>query len=78
VPRIAGRAQPTCAAYARFAGPKLAAYLDAVSGARTEALDRLTCLRRRGQLSARRNATTEIDDLDTPADYETSWPSLRA
>ncbi len=79
VPRVAGRAQPTCAAYARSAAPKLTAYLDAGERRATEALDRLDVvfvdeaeLMREGVVLA------ELDDLDTPADYERFVASLRA
>jgi molybdopterin-guanine dinucleotide biosynthesis protein A len=79
VPRVAGRAQPTCAVYARSAAPKLGAYLDAGERRATEALDRLTVTYvEDGDLTGAGIALAELDDLDTPADYDAFIASLRA
>jgi len=78
VPRAAGRAQPTCAAYARSAGTKLAAYLDAGERRATEALARLDVVYvDEPELAREGVALTELDDLDTPADYDAFLASLR-
>jgi molybdopterin-guanine dinucleotide biosynthesis protein A len=79
VPRVSGRAQPTCAAYARSAAPKLAAYLDAGERRATEALDRLDLVFvDEAELTGAGVALTELDDIDTPADYDAFLASLRA
>jgi molybdopterin-guanine dinucleotide biosynthesis protein A len=79
VPRVAGRAQPTCAAYARSAAPKLTAYLDAGERRATEALDRLDVVFvDEAELIGEGVALTELDDLDTPADYDAFLASLPA
>ena len=78
VPRVAGRAQPTCAVYARSAWPKLVAYLDAGERRATEALDRLDVVYLDEAALAREGiAANEFEDLDTPADYEAFIASLR-
>jgi molybdopterin-guanine dinucleotide biosynthesis protein A len=79
VPRIGGRAQPTCAAYARSAGPKLAAYLESGERRATEALHRLDVEYVDGrELAAAGVAANELEDLDTPEDYAAFVASLRA
>ena len=79
VPRVAGRAQPTCAAYAPSAAPKLTAYLDAGERRATEALDRLDVVYvDEADLTREGVALAEFDDLDTPADYDAFLASLRA
>jgi molybdopterin-guanine dinucleotide biosynthesis protein A len=78
VPRIAGRAQPTCAAYARSAMPKLGAYLDSGERRATEALDRLdVSYVDESELARSGISAAELHDLDTPADYEAFLASLR-
>ena len=79
VPRIDGRAQPTCAAYARTAAPKIGAYLDRGARRATEALDDLdVAYVDLPDLANAGIAATELDDLDTPADYDAFIASLRA
>jgi molybdopterin-guanine dinucleotide biosynthesis protein A len=79
VPRVAGRPQPTCAAYARSAAPKLSAYLDSGERRATEALDRLdVSYIDDAELTRGAVMLSEFDDLDTPADYDAFINSLRA
>jgi molybdopterin-guanine dinucleotide biosynthesis protein A len=79
VPRVAGRVQPTCAVYARTAAPKLGAYLDAGERRATEALDQLeVAYIDERDLTAAGVSLSELDDLDTPADYDAFITSLRA
>jgi molybdopterin-guanine dinucleotide biosynthesis protein A len=79
VPRVAGRAQPTCAVYARSAATKLGAYLDAGERRAIEALDRLNVVYvDDADLATAGVAASELDDLDTPADYDAFIASLRA
>ncbi len=79
VPRVAGRAQPTCAVYARSAATKLGAYLDAGERRAIEGLDRLNVVYvDEADLAAAGVAASELDDLDTPADYDAFIASLRA
>ncbi len=71
VPRVAGRAQPTCAAYSRTAASKLTAYLDSGERRATEALDRLDVVFVDDAGLLREGISlTELDDLDMPADYD--------
>ena len=78
VPRIGGRAQPTCAVYARSAAVKLGAYLDAGARRATEALERLDVVYVGEAEFARAGvALAELDDIDTPADYDAFVASLR-
>ena len=79
VPRVAGRAQPTCAAYTRSAASKLTAYLDSGERRATEALDRLDVVFVADAALVREGISlTELDDLDTPADYDAFIAALRA
>ncbi len=79
VPRVAGRAQPTCAAYARSAASKLTAYLDSGERRATEALEWLDVVFvDDAALLSEGISLTELDDLDTPADYEAFLAFLRA
>ena len=77
VPRVGNRAQPTCAAYARSAVPKLAAYLDAGGRRATAALDALDAVfLEEGDLADAGIPLSELADLDTPADYQAFLASL--
>jgi molybdopterin-guanine dinucleotide biosynthesis protein A len=77
VPRAAGRAQPTCAAYARSAVPILAAYLDAGGRRATAALDGLDVVfLEEPDLAGAGIPLSELADLDTPADYQAFLASL--
>jgi molybdopterin-guanine dinucleotide biosynthesis protein A len=79
VPRLEGRAQPTCAVYAREAAPKISAYLDRGGKRATDALGDLDAIFVDGpELAAEGIAATELTDLDTPAEYEAFIASLRA
>jgi molybdenum cofactor guanylyltransferase len=79
VPRVDGRAQPTCAAYARTAAPKIGAYLDRGARRATEMLDELDAVIVDERELARVGiAVDELADLDTPADYDAFITSLRA
>jgi len=79
VPRIDGRAQPTCAAYARTAAVKIGAYLDRGARRATEMIDELDAVFIDDARLARAGiATMELADLDTPADYDAFVASLRA
>jgi len=75
VPRILGRAQPTVAAYARRAAPKISAYLDTGRRRATEMLGALEVVYL--DLPASGVAASELDDLDTPDDYETFLAEMR-
>jgi molybdopterin-guanine dinucleotide biosynthesis protein A len=78
VARLAGRPQPTVAAYARSAGPKLSAYLDADKRRATEALGVLDVEYIDDAALARSGiAPAEFADLDTPADYEAFVAEVR-
>ena len=79
VPRVARRAQPTCAAYARTSAVKIGAFLDRGARRATEALNDLDVVYvdERG-LGAEGIAASELTDLDTPADYDAFIASLRA
>jgi molybdopterin-guanine dinucleotide biosynthesis protein A len=78
-PRVAGRAQPTCAAYARTAASKIGAYLDRGARRATEMLNELdTVFVDEPQLARQGIATLELADLDTVADYDAFVASLRA
>ena len=79
VPRVDGRAQPTCAAYARTAAPKIRAYLDRGARRATEMLNELdTVFVDEPQLAREGIAADELADLDAPADYDAFIASLRA
>ena len=79
VPRVAGRTQPTCAAYAPTAAPKIGAYLDGGARRATEALNELDVVYVDERDLAREGiAAAELADLDTPADYDAFIASLRA
>ncbi len=79
VPRIAGVAQPTCAAYARAAAGKLTAFLDAGGRRVTKALEGLDASYvEEPELARAGIGPTELADLDTPADYEAFIATLRA
>ena len=77
VPRVGGIAQPTCAAYARSAQPKISAFLD---GGRHRATLALAELDVRyvddDELRANGIAQSELGDLDLPSDYEAFVASL--
>jgi len=78
VPRVAGSAQPICAAYSRAAGPKVEAYLDAGGRRATVALERLDVVYLgEADLTKAGIGASELTDLDTPADYEAFLASLR-
>jgi molybdopterin-guanine dinucleotide biosynthesis protein A len=78
VPRAGGRAQPTCAAYARSAAPKLAAFLDGGGRRAIAALDGLDAVFiEEAELARAGVSLSELDDFDTPADYEAFISSLR-
>jgi molybdopterin-guanine dinucleotide biosynthesis protein A len=77
-PRIAGRAQPTCAAYRRSALPKIRAYLDRGERRATEGLASLDVLYvDEAGLADAGVPLSALDDLDTPADYDAFVASLR-
>jgi molybdopterin-guanine dinucleotide biosynthesis protein A len=77
VPRIGGRAQPTCAVYWRRAAPKITTYLDAGGRRATEVLASLdVAYVDDDELLRERVAARELDDLDTPAEYEAFIASL--
>ena len=79
VPRIEGRAQPTCAAYARTAAAKVSGYLDRGARRATEMLDELDAVFvNERELANAGIAASELADLDTPADYDAFIASLRA
>jgi molybdopterin-guanine dinucleotide biosynthesis protein A len=79
VPRVGGRLQPACAAYARTAAPKIGAYLDRGERRATEMLDELDAVFvDERELASQGIAPTELADLDTPADYDAFIASLRA
>lgn len=79
VPQVGGRAQPTCAAYARSAGPKLSAFLDAGGRRASTALEALDVVFLDDAELAREGiGPGELVDVDTPADYQTFIASLRA
>jgi len=79
VPRVGGRVQPTCAAYARAAAPKIGAYLDGGARRATEMLGDLDAVFvDERELAGAGIAMTELTDLDTPADYDAFIASLRA
>jgi molybdopterin-guanine dinucleotide biosynthesis protein A len=79
VPRIAGLAQPTCAAYARPAGDKITAFLDSGGRRATRALEGLdAAYLEEPELVRAGIGPTELTDLDTPADYEAFIAALRA
>ena len=79
VPRVDGRAQPTCAAYARTAAPKIGAYLDRGARRATEMLDELDAVFvDKPELARVGIAVDEFADLDTPADYDAFIASLPA
>ena len=79
VPRAGGRIQPTCAAYARDAAPKISAYLDTGARRATAALDALDVAYVDDADLARAGiGADELTDLDTPADYQAFLASLRA
>ena len=79
VPRVNGRVQPTCAAYARTAAPKIGAYLDRGARRATEMLDELDAVFVDDRELARVGiAALELADLDTPADYDAFIASLPA
>lgn len=79
VPRVNGRAQPTCAAYALTAAGKIGAYLDRGGRRATEALNDLDAiLVDERDLANEGLAAAELADLDTPADYAAFIASLRA
>jgi molybdopterin-guanine dinucleotide biosynthesis protein A len=78
IPRVAGRDQPTCAAYRAQAAPAIGAYL--ASGGRrvSGAIARLDAMWiEEAELAREGIAHAELDDLDTPADYEAFIASLR-
>lgn len=77
VPRVAGRTQPTCAAYRKSALAPLRAYLD--SGARrvTEAVNTLDAVFiDEEELSRAGIDTREFTDLDTREDYDAFVASI--
>ena len=79
VPRIDGRAQPTCAVYARAAAPPIGAYLDGGARRATAALDRLDAVFvDNGELASQGIDVGELADLDTPEQYDAFIASLRA
>jgi molybdopterin-guanine dinucleotide biosynthesis protein A len=78
-PRVEGRAQPTCAAYARTAATKIGAYLDGGGRRATEALEALDVVYvDERDLATEGIAASELRDIDTPADYDAFIASLRA
>ena len=79
VPLADGRAQPTCAAYARTAAPKIGAYLDRGARRATEMLDELdTVFVDERELARVGIDDLEFADLDMPADYDAFIASLPA
>jgi molybdopterin-guanine dinucleotide biosynthesis protein A len=79
VPRVDGRAQPTCAAYARTAAARIGGYLERGARRATEMLDELdTVYVEAAELAKEGIAAAELADLDTPADYDAFIASLRA
>ena len=71
VPRLDGRAQPTCAAYARTGAAKIGGYLDRGARRATEMLDELDAVFvEEPELARMGIAALELADLDTPADYD--------
>ncbi len=78
VPRVSGRPEPTCAAYARSAVPKIGAFLETGERRATAALERLDVVfADEDELRAAGVAASELADLDTAADYEAFLASLR-
>jgi molybdopterin-guanine dinucleotide biosynthesis protein A len=78
IPRVAGRDQPTCASYRAQAAVAIGAYL--ASGGRrvSGAIAKLDAVYvEDGELAREGIAAAELDDLDTPADYEAFIASLR-
>lgn len=77
VPRTA-LAQPLCAAYSRSAASKISAFLDRGGHRATRALDSLDVTYvDQPELVASRIDPRELDDLDTPADYEAFIGEMR-
>ncbi len=77
VPRVAGRTQPTCAAYARGALPAITAALDAGERRAARVLDELDVRYvDAAELAAHGISPGELADLDTPAEYEAFLVSL--
>ena len=77
LPHVAGRDQPLCAAYQRSALPKISAFLDKGERRVNALVASLDAVRVgtdelvRGGVRAR-----ELDDIDTPAEYESFLASL--
>jgi molybdopterin-guanine dinucleotide biosynthesis protein A len=79
VPRLGGRAQPTCAAYARGAGAKLSPYLDGGGRRATAALAVLDVrFIEDAELAGEGISPRELEDLDTPANYDAFIASIRS
>ena len=76
-PTVAGRAQPTCAAYRRSATAGIAAYLDRGERRATEGLASLDVVYADERELIRAGiAPSELDDIDTPADFDAFVASL--
>lgn len=79
IPRVAGRAQPTCAAYRRSALAPLRAFLDAGGRRVTRAMEILDIVPVDDADLARAGIdSAELTDLDTRADYDAFVASLAA
>jgi molybdopterin-guanine dinucleotide biosynthesis protein A len=79
VPRLGGHSQPTCAAYARAAAPKIQAYLDRGARRATEVLDDLDAVFVDERALANAGiSVAQLADLDTAADYDAFIASFRA
>lgn len=77
-PRVEGRAQPVCAAYATTAAAPIGAYLDGGERRAAAALERLDAVFvGEDELEREGIGTDELADLDTPARYEAFIASLR-
>ncbi len=78
VPRVAGRVQPTCAAYRRAALAPIRAFLDAGGRRVTRALETLDVVYvDEAELTQAEIDLAELSDLDTRADYDAFVTSLR-
>ena len=79
VPRIDGRAQPTCAAYATASVAAIGTYLDGGARRATGALERLDAVFvDEDELAKEGIGALELADLDTPEQYDAFIASLRA
>lgn len=79
IPHVGGRDQPTCAAFARAAAPKVAAFLDAGERRVSSLVASLDVKRLdEAELGTKGITVEQLADIDTPAQYEAFVASLRA